>query len=141
MKGYSNGQITAMAKELFREERAMKRLDGWFLAREEASKIGAGCKASDKLAADQLEQIVRTLPLSISENAVFAGTQRDAFARTYALINPAFTVESFAGYCDPTAVFDDIVPNEEFTQERINALRTKTSEGDYVQQLSKVYDK
>ena len=140
MKGYSNGQITAMAKELFREERAMKRLDGWFLAREEAAKIGVGCKASDKLAADQLEQIVRTLPLSISDNAVFAGTQRDAFARTYALINPAFTVESFAGYCDPTAVFDDIVPNEEFTQDRINALRTKTSEGDYVQQLSKVYD-
>ena len=39
MKGYTSGQITAMAKELFREERAMKRLDGWFLSREEASKI------------------------------------------------------------------------------------------------------
>ena len=140
MKGYSSGQITAMAKELFREERALKRLDGWFFAREEAAKIGEGCPASDKLAADQLEQIVRTLPLSLSDNAVFAGTQRDAFARTYALINPAFTVESFAGYCDPTAVFDDIVPNEEINRERIDTLRTKTSNGDYVRQLSKVYE-
>ena len=140
MNGYSCGQITAMAKELFREERALKRLDGWFFAREEAAKIGEGCPASDKLAADQLERIIRTLPLSLSDNAVFAGTQRDAFARTYALINPAFTVESFAGYCDPTAVFEDIVPNEEITRERIDDLRKKTSEGDYVRQLSQVYD-
>ena len=108
MKGYTKGQITTMAKELFREERALKRLDGWFYAREEAERV-EGASASEPLAARQLEQIVRTLPLSISDNAVFAGTQRDAFARTYALINPAFTVESFGGYCDPTAVFDDIV--------------------------------
>ena len=140
MKGYTKGQITTMAKELFREERALKRLDGWFYAREEAERI-EGASASEPLAAQQLEQMVRTLPLSISDNAVFAGTQRDAFARTYALINPAFTVESFGGYCDPTAVFDDIVPNEEITRERIDALRTKTASGDYVRQLSQVYDR
>lgn len=140
MKGYTKGQITTMAKELFREERALKRLDGWFYAREEAERV-EGASASEPLAARQLEQIVRTLPLSISDNAVFAGTQRDAFARTYALINPAFTVESFGGYCDPTAVFDDIVPNEEITRERIDALRSKTASGDYVRQLSQVYDR
>lgn len=139
MKGYVNGQITTMAKALFKEERAMKRLDGWFLAREAASEIGEGCPASEQLAADQLKRIVETLPLTISDNAVFAGTQRDAFARTYALINPAFTVESFCGYCDPTGVFDDIVPNEEITQQRITDLRAKTSNGDYVRQLSAVY--
>lgn len=141
MKGYSNGQITAMAKELFREERAKNRLDGWFYAREVAAGIGEGSPASDPLAAQQLEQMIRTLPLSISPNAVFAGTQRDAFARTYALINPAFTVESFAGYCDPTAVFDDIIPYDEITQDRIQALRDKTSNSDYVRQLTQVYDR
>ena len=141
MKGYSNGQITAMAKELFREERAKNRLDGWFYAREVAAGIGEGSPASDPLAAQQLEQMIRTLPLSISPNAVFAGTQRDAFARTYALINPAFKVESFAGYCDPTAVFDDIIPYDEITQDRIQALRDKTSNSDYVRQLTQVYDR
>jgi len=141
MKGYQKGQITSMAKELFREERALKRLDGWFFAREEAERVGGGQPASEPLAAMQLEQMVKTLPLSLSDNAVFAGTQRDAFARTYALINPAFTVESFGGYCDPTAVFDDIVPNEEITRERIDALRAKTAGGDYVRQLSQVYDR
>ena len=30
---YAKGEITKMAKELFREERAKKRLDGWFLSR------------------------------------------------------------------------------------------------------------
>ncbi len=55
-------------------------------------------------------RIARSLPISLSENAVFAGTQGDAFARSYALINPSFKVESFCGYCDPCAVFDDIEP-------------------------------
>jgi len=27
---YEAGQVTAMAKELFKEERSKKRLDGWF---------------------------------------------------------------------------------------------------------------
>ena len=36
IKGYAPGQIVQMAKALFREERALKRLDGWFYAREAA---------------------------------------------------------------------------------------------------------
>ena len=31
---YKKGEITEMAKALFQEERAIKRLDGWFLAKE-----------------------------------------------------------------------------------------------------------
>ena len=31
---YKNGQITEMAKALYREEREIKRLDGWFIAKE-----------------------------------------------------------------------------------------------------------
>lgn len=128
-----------MAKALFREERALKRLDGWFYAREAAMSAKDEAPIEAK-AASELRRMVMALPLDISDNAVFAGTQRDAFARTYALINPNFRVETFSGYCDPTAVFDDITPNEEISRERIDALRQKTNESCYVRDLMKVYD-
>ena len=31
---YNDGEITSLAKSLFKEERAKQRLDGWFLSRE-----------------------------------------------------------------------------------------------------------
>ncbi|MBQ8026495.1 MAG: hypothetical protein IJ261_00095, partial [Clostridia bacterium] len=141
---YAKGEITKMANALFREERAKKRLDGWFLARELAYKatgFGGNGMTEELRAARELKMILEKLPLSISDNNVFAGTQSDSFARSYALINPAFQVETFSGYCDPTAVFDDIEPNEEFTQERINIMRERTKRGDYVRDLSAVYSK
>ena len=140
---YTTDELTSKAKVLFKEERSLKRLDGWFLAREIAYKNSEEFSSLPKemRAAKELEAILRDLPLSISENAVFAGTQRDAFARSYALINPAFQVETFSGYCDPTAVFGDIEPNEEFTQERIDAVREFTKKTDYVKKLSAVYEK
>ena len=115
---YSHEKISAMAKDLFKEERALSRLDGWFLAREAARRADEDNKCDDKetLAALEFDRIIEDIPLSISDNAVFAGTQRDAFARTYALINPAFKVETFSGYCDPTAIFDDIEVSDEFTK-------------------------
>lgn len=141
IKGYEQGQITKMAKELFREERALKRLDGWFLAREAAMENASPTQEpSDETAASELRRMIDTLAIDISDNAVFAGTQRDSFARTYALINPAFRVETFSGYCDPTGVFDDIVPEGDITRERIDALRKKTSESRYVKDLMAVYD-
>ena len=135
-------KITQMAKELFKEERAIKRLDGWFISREIAAKAAAKNNglSAELSAALELSAVIDELPLSISSNNIFAGTQRDAFARSYALINPAFEVETFSGYCDPTAVFDDIEPNEEFDAERINALREHTRDSDYVRKLSSVYD-
>lgn len=90
---YEPGQITQMAKKLFREEREMSRLDGWFYAREAAMSVDATeVRSPESRAALELEQMVHALPISVSENAVFVGTQRDAFARTYALINPNFRV-------------------------------------------------
>lgn len=44
----------------------------------------------------------------MSDNNFFVGTQRDAFAMSYALINPNYKVESFSRYCDLTAVFNDV---------------------------------
>lgn len=70
------------------------------------------------MAAFTLARIAEELPLSIEEDAIFAGTQRDAFARSYALITPTFRVESFGGYCDPTAVYNDIEPSAEHDRTR-----------------------
>ena len=140
---YTPEKITQKAKELFVEERAKMRLDGWFHIQE----IKRSCDslyASDHIelrAAKTLREIARKLPVSLSSKAVFAGTQDDAFARSYALINPAFTVESFTGYCDPTAVFNDIEPGEGITSEKIEEIRNYNKQTAYVKELSSVYEK
>lgn len=138
---YTHERITQKAKALFAENRARKRLDGWFRIKE----IQRDCDGRyadlplELRASMTLREAVRRLPLTLSENAVFAGTQDDAFARSYALINPAFRVESFSGYCDPTAVFDDIEPGPGITREHIESLREYNRETDYVRALSAVY--
>ncbi len=142
-KIYSAEQITMLAKELFRHERSKKRLDGWFLAKE----IECECAGKyDSFDAETrkayiLKEIVSRIPLEISEYSIFAGTQDDAFAASYALINPSFKVEEFSGYCDPTAVFGDIEPNSEFTEERINKVKAEYSKSAYVSELTQVYTK
>ncbi|MBE6644973.1 MAG: hypothetical protein E7612_06315 [Ruminococcaceae bacterium] len=140
---YKNGEITEMAKALYREEREIKRLDGWFLIKEiEANaeeKYAKLCMEEKK--AFLLCEVLRQIPLSLSDNAIFVGTQRDAFAKSYALINPSFKVEGFSGYCDPTAIYNDIEPNEEFTAERIERMRRYTENTQMVEKLNKTYDK
>lgn len=138
---YKSGEITAMAKALFKEERATSRLDGWFLAKEiemNTSNKYDGLDAEVKKAY-LLCDVLREMPISLSDNAIFVGTQRDAFARTYALINPSFTVKGFSGYCDPMAIYGDIEPNEEFTKERIDKVRKFTAETPYVKSLNATY--
>lgn len=138
---YTAEAITEKARSLFREERAMKRMDGWFfvreLMREGEEKYAA--LSSGLRAAETLRDTLRRFPLSLSDSAVFAGTQRDAFARTYALINPAFKVEEFSGYCDPTGVFGDIEPNAEIPRERIASLRDYNKNSPYVRALDATY--
>lgn len=135
--------VTCAAKELFKEERAKMRVDGWFLAREivcnHAEEFANLSK--EMRAAKELNAILKELPLSISDHAIFAGSQSDAFARTYALINPSFRVETFSGYCDPTAVFGDIEPNEEFPPERIDRVLQFSKKSDYITKLTAMYDK
>ncbi len=142
-KCYDALSVTAAAKELFKEERSKKRVDGWFISREivykkQESLVGL---SKEMRAAKELEAILNELPLSISDHAIFAGSQSDAFARSYALINPSFRVETFSGYCDPTAVYDDIEPNEEFTPERIARVREFTKNSAYIRSLSAMYEK
>lgn len=135
--------LTYLAKELFKEERSLKKLDGWFRIKEFRRDSDEQLKDLPivEKAGQQLKIIAEKLPISISKYAVFAGTQRDAFARSYALINPAFRVETFSGYCDPTAVYDDIDADDEFTKERIEKMRSYDKETPFVKELSAVYDK
>lgn len=139
---YTRDELHQLAWARFEEERSRKRLDGWFIAKEIArdcdrkyEQLPPGVKS-----AETVREIARRIPISISEHAIFAGTQNDAFARSYALINPAFKVDSFTGYCDPTAVFDDIAPDETFSEDRIASLREYTKEMPFTRKLKEVYE-
>ena len=116
--------LTEKAKKLYREEREKhKILNGWFLAKEIAADAAEAMAAEHPAlrAAGELEAIIEKLPLEISDHAILAGSQRDAFAASYALINPAFRVETFRGYCDPLEVYDYATPTEKISAERISA--------------------
>lgn len=135
--------ISEKAKKLYREEREThKVLNGWFLSREISADTDEACGESfpELRAACELEAIIEQLPLEISENALLAGTQRDAFAASYALINPAFEVETFKGYCDPLEVYDYATPSGDITAERIRKMRSRAAESSYAKTLSAVYD-
>ncbi len=136
-------KITEMAKALFAEKRAGNRLDGWFIAKEEELRLSKELEGMNEeiKKATILREIVRTIPIYLSDYQLFAGTQDDAFARSYALINPSFKVEEFSGYCDPAAVFSDIVPNDEFTEERIEKARNEFAKTEYAVKLGEVYGK
>ncbi len=138
---YKSGQMTEMAKALYKEERKIKRLDGWFLVKEiEMNESEKYANYSDEVKkAYLLCEVLEQLPIHLSDNAIFVGTQRDAFARSYALINPSFTVEGFSGYCDPMAIYNDIEPNDEFTKERIDAVRAHTKKSKMVEMLNTTY--
>ncbi len=138
----SAAALSEKAKALYRQERqAHKILNGWFLAKEIAAEAEEASQEThpELRAAECLEAIVEKLPIELSEHVVLAGTQRDAFAASYALINPAFRVETFRGYCDPLEVYDYATPHGEVTQERIAAMRGRYAKTPYVKALNKVY--
>ena len=138
---YSPAALTEKAKALFAEERQTKKiLNGWFLAKEIAADASQGKALSEEEKATlELEAVIDQLPLEISDNAIFAGTQRDAFAASYALINPAFQVETFRGYCDPLEVYDYATVTDEIPAARIAAMRERAADSDYVRSLNAVY--
>ena len=134
--------LTQKAKALYRQEREQhKILNGWFLSREIAADVDEkiGGIQPELRAAAELSAVIEKLPLEISENAILAGTQRDAFAASYALINPAFQVETFRGYCDPLEVYDYATSTEEIPQERIDTMRSRAAQSPNVKALSAVY--
>ena len=139
---YNPQELTELAKERFKEERAQNSLTGWFLAKE----IGMECDEKFKddpdcirIAKTQVE-VMKRIPLTLGDYHVFAGTQDDAFARSYALINPSFTVKTFEGYCDPIAVFGDIDPIGDITEERIAHVKEYYGKNDFAKALTAAYD-
>lgn len=119
---------------------------GWFLyqeikmnVRQELTQRGLDPDAAENQA-EILKQCVERMPLSIPEGSFIAGTQDDAFSPSYALINPGFKVETFAGYCDPVAVYDDIAADDEISLERIAKVRNYYASTPYVRKLKSIYD-
>lgn len=143
IKAVLNAQkITELAKERFKEERSLNHLEGWFLAKEIQRECDEKFKDDPdciRIAKTQVE-VMKRIPLSLGDYHVFAGTQDDSFARSYALINPAFTVDSFSGYCDPVAVFGDIDPIGDITQERIDDLKEYNNHTKFADALRHSYD-
>lgn len=138
----SANALTEKAKKLYREEReSHKILNGWFLSKEIAADAAETMTETNPelRAAGELEAVIKKLPLEISNHAILAGSQRDAFAASYALINPAFRVETFRGYCDPLDVYDYATPTDDISAERIAAMREKYARTPYVKALNKVY--
>ena len=138
---YDANEITELAKERFQEERALNHLEGWFLAREIAMECDETFKEEPDCLriAKRLVEVMKRIPLTLGDYHVFAGTQDDAFARSYALINPAFQVSSFSGYCDPTAVFGDIDPIGDITQKRIAKVKDYYAKNEFAKALTAAY--
>ena len=139
---HNTEKLDELALNFFMEKKTREKLQGWFLMRELFSQYrgqNPGQTHRPLMAAQSLRYAIERLPLDISSNAIFAGTQADAFSESYALINPTFKVEEFSGYCDPVAVYNDIEPSGEITKERIETQRSKDQNTEYVETLKKVY--
>ena len=88
-----------------------------------------------------LKKLAEVIELDIPAGSVFAGTQDIAFSPSYALINPAFKVETFGGYCDPCAIYDDVTLGGDITKERVETVREFFKNDKYVSELYAHYDK
>ena len=139
--------FNAGLEQLFAAKLRQKQLTGWFEYQEirmrerEAMRAAGRDPDEARHAGELLCRCVERMPLSIPAGSVFAGTQDDAFSPSYALINPGFQVESFAGYCDPVAIYADIEPSEAIPAERIEAVRNYYRETPYVKRLTAIYEK
>jgi formate C-acetyltransferase len=136
--------------ELVRKaKRFQEYMDEWFLVQEirmqECEEMRAEGRNPDDAAgqAELLCRVVRRMSISIVKGSAIAGTQDGAFSASYALINPSFKVEEFAGYCDPTAIYNDVSPNPEksITKERIQAVRQYWEKTGYVKDMQEICTK
>ena len=73
-------------------------LIGWVLAKDIQRRklLEIGDKYSPAMAQGiLLESVCEKIPIFIESGQIFAGTEEDAFSASYALINPAFHIESY----------------------------------------------
>ena len=140
-------RMSELVQVILAQNREQHRQDGWFLTQEirmralQALRADGLVLSRPVLQATLFQAVCSELPLTIRPGEIFAGTQSDAFARTYALINPDFRVETFAGYCDPMAVYGDITPAPEMglSEERIRTVRDFWANEEFARALANVY--
>jgi len=146
--GRLSADILREGVELVRKaKRSQDCMDEWFFVQEikmqEARTMRADGRNPDDAAgqAELLCRVVRRMPISITKGSAIAGTQDGAFSASYALINPYFKVEEFAGYCDPTDIYNDISPNPQkgITRQRIQTVRHYWEGSAYVSDLRAIY--
>lgn len=140
--------IYAEGVEILRRfKKEQKIVNSWFYVQEQKMEIIKKMKEEKSIIINSplgqaiiLKELAKTIKLEIMPGSVFAGTQDIAFSPSYALINPAFKVESFGGYCDPCAIYDDVVIEGDLTSDRVEKVRTFYREDEYAAQLFKHYD-
>ncbi len=128
-------------------KRSQETVTDWFFVQEikmnERIRLeNAGGDLDSPLAAAQiLCCLAQQMPINIPDGSVIAGSQDCAFSPSYSLINPSFKVEDFAGYCDPTAIYNDISPSAEngLTAERIAKVRNYWECSPSVRELKSIY--
>jgi formate C-acetyltransferase len=140
--------VLAEGVELVRQgKRRQERMYEWFFVqellvkhRQELAAQGRDL-ATPATRAELLCRLVRDMPISIPAGTAIAGTQDGAFSASYALINPSFKVETFAGYCDPTAIYKDVEldPAQGIDQQRTDRVRAYWESTEYVRELQQVY--
>jgi formate C-acetyltransferase len=146
----SFAEIMADGVERVRKaKRNQHKLTDWFEVQrlkmnfiKEMESLGCDMK-SMQTTAEILCRLAKAMPISISSGAAVAGSQDCAFSPSYSLINPSFRVETFAGYCDTTAIYNDISSCEEdgITAEDIKTVRSFWDKSPYVSRLKDVYAK
>ncbi len=140
--------IYAEGVEILRQfKKEQKIVNSWFYVQEQKMEIIKKLKKEKSIMINSplgqamiLKELAKVIKLEIMPGSVFAGTQDVAFSPSYALINPAFKVESFGGYCDPCAIYDDVVIEGDLTLDRVEKVRTFYREDEYAAQLFKHYD-
>lgn len=139
-------KLSENVEKLRKFKRGQKIVNTWFYVQEikmlerEAMRK-EGIETEDAYGnAELLCRVVEKMPLSIPEGSVIAGSQDGAFSPSYALINPSFRVEEFAGYCDPCAIYSDVVIEGDLTAERIEKVREYWKDTAYVKKLYTISD-
>ena len=128
-------------EKLRQAKRAQTDVDSWFYVQEvkmyaREAMLAAGIDITSAYGnAELLCRTVEKMPLSILPGTLFAGSQDGAFSPSYALINPNFKVEEFAGYCDPCAIYNDIAPTTQISSKRIEKVRKYWEKDSFVTQL------
>ena len=76
MYNFDATKLTQMANDLFKEERDIKNLTGWFVIKETENKFNEEFKNYSPMKATALKfkEAIKVLPLSISENAIMVIT-------------------------------------------------------------------